>query len=100
MFVQVANRVKEVVKNSRCEYQTIIGHKTAAIHPASVLFQRKPYPDAIVYTISKLEKKGRGIVSLTEQELVYTTKEYFRGVTAIEATWLPELIPEWFSSKE
>ena len=52
MFVQVANRVKEVVKNSRCEYQTIIGHKTAAIHPASVLFQRKPYPDAIVYTIS------------------------------------------------
>ncbi|CBK25243.2 uncharacterized protein [Blastocystis hominis] len=80
MFVQVANRVKEVVKNSRCEYQTIIGHKTAAIHPASVLFQRKPYPDAI-------------------QELVYTTKEYFRGVTAIEAAWLPELIPEWFSSK-
>ena len=57
--MQVANRVKEVVKNSRCEYQTIIGHKTAAIHPASVLFQRKPYPDAIVYTISKLEKGRR-----------------------------------------
>lgn len=30
---------------------------------------------------------------------MYTTKEYFRGVTAIEAAWLPELIPEWFSSK-
>lgn len=57
MFVQLANRVKEVVKNSRCEFQTIIGHKTAAIHPASVLFQRKPYPDAIVYTISNLEKE-------------------------------------------
>ena len=50
-----------------------------------------PYPN---------ETKGGGIVSLTEQELVYTTKEYFRGVTAIESTWLPELIPEWFSSKE
>lgn len=30
---------------------------------------------------------------------MYTTKEYFRGVTAIETAWLPELIPEWFSSK-
>lgn len=81
MFVQTAKKVREVVKNSRSEYQTMLGHKTAAIHPSSVLFQKKPYPEAIVYT-----------------ELVYTTKDYFRGVTAVETSWLPELVPEWFSS--
>ena len=52
MFVQIAKKVGEVVKNSRSEYKTMIGNKTAAIHPASVLFQKKPYPEAIVYTIS------------------------------------------------
>lgn len=52
MFVQTAKKVREVVKNSRSEYQTMLGHKTAAIHPSSVLFQKKPYPEAIVYTIS------------------------------------------------
>ncbi|KAK8803880.1 hypothetical protein WA588_005770 [Blastocystis sp. NMH] len=82
MFVQIAKKVTEVVKNSRAEYKTILGNKTAAIHPASVLFQKKPYPEAIVYT-----------------ELVYTTKDYYRGVTAIEASWIPELVPEWFSAK-
>ena len=54
MFVQIAKKVTEVVKNSRAEYKTILGNKTAAIHPASVLFQKKPYPEAIVYTISLL----------------------------------------------
>lgn len=52
MFTQIAQKVKEVVKNSRCEYKTVIGNKSAAIHPGSVLFQRKPYAEAIVYTIS------------------------------------------------
>ena len=33
------------------------------------------------------------------KELVYTTKDYFRGVTAIEANWISELVPEWFSSQ-
>ncbi|KAK8793914.1 hypothetical protein WA171_003042 [Blastocystis sp. BT1] len=82
MFVQLAKKVTEVVKNSRAEYKTMIGNKTASIHPASVLFQKKPYPEAIVYT-----------------ELVYTTKDYFRGVTAIESSWIPELVPEWFEQK-
>ena len=54
MFVQIAKKVTEVVKNSRAEYKTILGNKTAPIHPASVLFQKKPYPEAIVYTISLL----------------------------------------------
>lgn len=52
MFTQIAKKVGEVVKNSRSEYRTMVGNKTAAIHPASVLFQKKPYPEAIVYTIS------------------------------------------------
>ena len=52
MFVQIAKKVDEVVKNSRAEYKTMIGNKTASIHPASVLFQKKPFPEAIIYTIS------------------------------------------------
>lgn len=52
MFTQIGQKVKEVVKNSRCEYKSVIGNKTASIHPGSVLFQKKPYADAIVYTIS------------------------------------------------
>ncbi|KAM7458267.1 hypothetical protein BLSTO_00977 [Blastocystis sp. subtype 1] len=47
MFTQIAKKVGEVVKNSRSEYRTMVGNKTAAIHPASVLFQKKPYPEAI-----------------------------------------------------
>lgn len=38
------------------------------------------------------------LLFLNGQELVYTTKDYFRGVTAVETSWLPELVPEWFSS--
>ena len=52
MFTQIAQKVKEVVTNSRCEYKTVLGNKSATIHPGSVLFQRKPYAEAIVYTIS------------------------------------------------
>lgn len=36
---------------------------------------------------------------LNLHELVYTTKDYYRGVTAIEANWISELVPEWFSQK-
>lgn len=95
MFIQIAKKVGEVVKNSRSEYRTMVGNKTAAIHPASVLFQKKPYPEAIVYTISFLFCCW----ILHWKELVYTTKDYFRGVTAIEANWISELVPEWFSSQ-
>ena len=94
MFTQVAQKVKEVVKNSRCEYKTVIGNKSAAIHPGSVLFQRKPYAEAIVYTISFYLFY---LQFLNQYDMVYSTKEYFRCVTAIESGWLHELLPEWFS---
>lgn len=32
-------------------------------------------------------------------ELVTTTRHYARGITAIEASWLPELAPAFFSAK-
>ena len=34
---------------------------------------------------------------LNQYDMVYSTKEYFRCVTAIESGWLHELLPEWFS---
>ncbi|KAA8592672.1 hypothetical protein FQN60_018127 [Etheostoma spectabile] len=46
------------------------------IHPTSVLF--KTLPDFIVY-----------------QEIMETTKMYMRGVSAIEAEWIPELLPQY-----
>ena len=106
MFIQIAKKVTEVVKNSRAEYKTLVGNKTAAIHPASVLFQKKPYPEAIVYTISFQWLYILFDIHITPEvsflkhhELVYTTKDYYRGVTAIEANWISELVPEWFSQK-
>ena len=44
-----------------------------------------------------LFQEGRSFLNL--HELVYTTKDYYRGVTAIEANWISELVPEWFSQK-
>ncbi|KAK9150108.1 hypothetical protein Syun_008417 [Stephania yunnanensis] len=58
-------------------YRTLVENQPVYIHPSSALFQRQP--DWVIYN-----------------ELVMTTKEYMREVTAIDPKWLVELAPRFF----
>ncbi|XP_029296342.1 putative ATP-dependent RNA helicase DHX37 [Cottoperca gobio] len=57
-------------------YKTALLDDPVYIHPTSALF--KTLPDFIVY-----------------QEIMETTKMYMRGVSAVEAEWIPELLPQY-----
>ncbi|KAI8053529.1 P-loop containing nucleoside triphosphate hydrolase protein [Syncephalis plumigaleata] len=58
-------------------YRSVVGGQTVSVHPMSTLFGQRP--EAIVY-----------------DELVFTTRQYARGVSAIKASWLPEAAPTYF----
>lgn len=58
-------------------YRTIVDSQVVYIHPSSALFNRQP--DWVIY-----------------HELVLTTKEYMREVTAIDPKWLVEFAPKFF----
>ncbi|XP_062609073.1 ATP-dependent RNA helicase DHX8-like [Saccostrea cucullata] len=58
-------------------YRTLIDSQLVYIHPSSALFNRQP--DWVIY-----------------HELVLTTKEYMREVTAIDPKWLVEFAPKFF----
>ena len=47
------------------------------LHPSSVLFLRRP--QTVIFS-----------------ELVYTNKLYMRHCCAIDAAWLPELVPDLY----
>ncbi|XP_033474385.2 putative ATP-dependent RNA helicase DHX37 [Epinephelus lanceolatus] len=57
-------------------YKTPLLDEPVFIHPTSALF--KALPEFIVY-----------------QEIMETTKMYMRGVSAVEAEWVPELLPQY-----
>uniref|UniRef100_A0A914WHZ1 RNA helicase n=1 Tax=Plectus sambesii TaxID=2011161 RepID=A0A914WHZ1_9BILA len=58
-------------------YRTLVDGQNVYIHPSSALFQHQP--EFVVY-----------------HELIMTTKEYMREVTAIDAKWLVEFAPAFF----
>ncbi|ORZ32608.1 hypothetical protein BCR44DRAFT_1234281 [Catenaria anguillulae PL171] len=58
-------------------YKTLVEGTPVYIHPSSALFNKNP--EWVIY-----------------HELVLTTKEYMREVTAIEGKWLPEVAPNFF----
>ncbi|KAG0056730.1 putative ATP-dependent RNA helicase dhr2 [Gryganskiella cystojenkinii] len=61
-------------------YKSIVGGLTVSIHPSSTLFGKKR--EAIMYN-----------------ELVFTTKHYIRGVSALESAWLPQAAPKYFGQR-
>lgn len=65
------------------KYTNMLTGTPCQLHPTSALYGLGYTPDYIVY-----------------HELVMTTKEYMRCVTAVEAQWLAELAPMFFSLKE
>lgn len=64
-------------KDPKEGYKTLIDNQTIFIHPSSALFNKSP--EWVVY-----------------HELVLTSKEYMREVTAIEAKWLVECAGRFF----
>ncbi|XP_076311391.1 putative ATP-dependent RNA helicase DHX35 isoform X7 [Tachypleus tridentatus] len=59
-------------------YKTICGDHTLYIHPSSVLYSQKA-PQCVVFS-----------------EVLHTSKEYMRDVTAVEPSWLCELAPHYY----
>ena len=62
-------------------YRTLVEGQPVYIHPASALFQQNP--EWVLY-----------------HELVLTTKEYMRGVMAVDPKWLVELAPRFFKPSD
>ncbi|KAL6113767.1 dhx37 [Pungitius sinensis] len=60
-------------------YKTTLLDDVAFIHPSSALF--RTMPEFIVY-----------------QDIMETTKMYMRGVSAVEAEWIPKLLPQYCHS--
>eukprot|EP01060_Flectonema_neradi_P013490 TRINITY_DN20267_c0_g1_i1.p1 TRINITY_DN20267_c0_g1~~TRINITY_DN20267_c0_g1_i1.p1 ORF type:complete len:978 (+),score=208.74 TRINITY_DN20267_c0_g1_i1:761-3694(+) len=65
-------------RDSTNGYRTVAEDQSVYIHPSSALFQKNP--EWVIY-----------------HDLVLTSKEYMREIMAIEAHWLPELAPRFFS---
>lgn len=72
---------KAARKDPQEGYKTLVEGQTVYIHPGSALFQRNP--EWVVY-----------------HELVRTTKEYMREVTAIEPSWLTEFAGAFYKSSD
>eukprot|EP00752_Nemacystus_decipiens_P012278 g10884.t1 len=62
----------------RC-YRTVIGGREAQIHPSSSLWRRNPPAKCVVFT-----------------ELLSTSRDFIKTVTAVDASWLRELVPQYF----
>ena len=63
------------------QYRTLKSPHTVMIHPHSLLFKFQPL--FVIYN-----------------ELIFTTKEYMRSVLEIEAEWLLEVAPHFYSAKD
>ncbi|CAE7906645.1 CUV [Symbiodinium sp. KB8] len=65
------------------EYVNMLNGMPSNLHPSSALYGLGYTPDYVVY-----------------HELIMTTREYMQCVTAVDAEWLAELGPMFFSIKE
>lgn len=65
------------------EYVNMLNGMPCNLHPSSALYGLGYTPDYVVY-----------------HELIMTTREYMQCVTAVEAEWLAEMGPMFFSVKE
>jgi HrpA-like RNA helicase len=77
-FASVIGLQGAAVKKETAPYVTMRGRQPVYLHPSSVLFGlsggSKRLPEFVVYS-----------------DLLITTKQYMRGVTAVDGTWLEDL---------
>ncbi|KAF8820783.1 ATP-dependent Rna helicase [Cardiosporidium cionae] len=64
-------------------FLTEINRQAVYLHPASVLFNRKPLPHWVIYS-----------------EFVHTKKPYIKDVSIIEGAWLQKLVPRCFGARD
>ncbi|CEP08311.1 hypothetical protein [Parasitella parasitica] len=60
-------------------YKSVAGSQLVKIHPGSAMF-------------------GKRVEGIVYNELVFTTKHYVRGVSAIQSAWLPLAAPKYFNN--
>ncbi|KAJ2959025.1 hypothetical protein NQZ79_g5437 [Umbelopsis isabellina] len=60
-------------------YKSVVGGQTISIHPASSMF-------------------GKRVEAIMYNELVFTTKQYVRNVSSVQAAWLPLVAPKYFGN--
>ncbi|KAI8063377.1 P-loop containing nucleoside triphosphate hydrolase protein [Gilbertella persicaria] len=60
-------------------YKSVAGSQLVKIHPGSAMF-------------------GKRVEGILYNELVFTTKHYVRGVSAIQSAWLPLAAPKYFNN--
>ncbi|KAI7903027.1 P-loop containing nucleoside triphosphate hydrolase protein [Cokeromyces recurvatus] len=60
-------------------YKSVAGSQVVKIHPGSAMF-------------------GKRVEGIMYNELVFTTKHYVRGVSAIQSAWLPQAAPKYFNN--
>jgi HrpA-like RNA helicase len=76
------NGVFIMKKEKEAPYRSLKGGQPVHVHPSSVLFSTpngRKLPQYVVYS-----------------EILITSKQYMRGITAIEGSWLAELVPGAF----
>ncbi|KAF7724585.1 putative ATP-dependent RNA helicase dhr2 [Apophysomyces ossiformis] len=61
-------------------YKSVAGSQLVKIHPGSAMF-------------------GKRVEGIMYNELVFTTKHYVRGVSAIQSAWLPLAAPRYFNNR-
>ncbi|XP_069491425.1 pre-mRNA-splicing factor ATP-dependent RNA helicase DHX16 [Ambystoma mexicanum] len=66
---------------TRSGYKSVKHHQTVFVHPNSSLFEEQPR--WLIY-----------------HELVFTTKEFMRQIIEIDSSWLLEVAPHYYKSKE
>ncbi|CAN0022891.1 unnamed protein product [Ascophyllum nodosum] len=83
LFTNVATRqpAAATAGGGRACYRTVVGNREAHIHPSSTLCRRNPPAKSVVFT-----------------ELLSTTRDFIKTVTAVDASWLRELVPRFFKS--
>ncbi|CAO3685393.1 unnamed protein product [Umbelopsis vinacea] len=62
-------------------YKSVVGGQTISIHPGSSMF-------------------GKRVEAIMYNELVFTTKQYVRGVSSVQAAWLPMAAPKYFGNSK
>ncbi|KAF0757136.1 hypothetical protein AaE_004367, partial [Aphanomyces astaci] len=76
-----ATREKSALNGTQAYHTMCLPKKEEVkVHPSSVMFMRNPAPRYVLFN-----------------ELVFTSKQYIRGVVPIEKEWLVDAAPKFFT---
>jgi ATP-dependent RNA helicase DHX8/PRP22 len=88
VFVKGGRNLESSLRNKDTDapYKTLVGGAAVHVHPSSVMFSiaggERKLPEFVCYA-----------------ELLVTSKQYMRCITAIEEKWLVEIAPNFYKNK-